>query len=80
MNCLPTCYAPPKEIRKLRDTVRYRKTMVDTRTSLKNKIRSALAREGIVIEDSDILGENALQELDGIKMSSPVQRDAVDRL
>lgn len=54
--------------------------MVDTRTSLKNKIRSALAREGIVIEDSDILGENALQELDGIKMSSPVQRDAVDRL
>jgi transposase len=44
---LPTSYAPPKEIRELRELVRLRTYLVRERAKFKNKIRAELAKRGI---------------------------------
>jgi len=40
-------YVPTKEVRRLRDVVRQRKTIVDGRTQVKNKIHAILIRQGV---------------------------------
>ena len=55
MNMLPLCFMPEKEGREIRDMVRHRKNLVNTRTMIKNKIRAILAREGIDLHYSDIM-------------------------
>jgi transposase len=46
-NLIAESYVPSKEIRKLRDVVRQRKTLVKGRTQIKNRIRAILIRHGI---------------------------------
>ena len=44
------------EIRDLRIEVRYRASLVRTRTQVKNKIHASLAREGLQTKFSDLFG------------------------
>jgi len=46
-NLIAESYVPCKEIRKLRDVVRQRKTLTKGRTQIKNKIHAILIRHGI---------------------------------
>jgi len=78
-NMLPLCYMPNKEDREIRDMVRHRKNMVNTRTVIKNKMRAILAREGIDLPYSDILGNKSLSELQNIEIGN-VQKDALNKL
>ena len=80
MNDLPTCYVPDKRTREVRDIIRQRKCMVEMRTALKNKIRAILAREGIDLPYTDVLGDEALLELDSIGLENKVQQEALHRL
>lgn len=77
---LPTCYMPDKKTREVRDIIRQRKSMVEIRTSLKNKVRAILAREGIDLPYSDIFGDDALKELDNIEIENKIQEEALQRL
>jgi transposase len=56
-NYLPTAYAPPREVRDLRDLLRHRATLVRVRTAAKNRIHSVLARYGIQHPFSDLFGK-----------------------
>jgi transposase len=51
-NLLPTSYAPPKEIRDLRELVRLRVCLVREQTRFKNKIRAELTKRGIELSGS----------------------------
>lgn len=59
-NLIFESYIPTKEIRKLRDVVRQRKTIVKGRTQIKNKIHAILTRHGIKLPYSTLC-ESAMQ-------------------
>lgn len=66
-NLIAESYIPNKEIRKLRDVVRQRKTIVKGKTQIKNKIHAILTRHGIRLPYSTLC-ESAMQWiLDEIK-------------
>jgi len=60
---LPTSYIPPREIRDIREVLRYRASLVSLRTSIKNKVHAILSKNGINIEFSDIFGKKAIKHL-----------------
>jgi transposase len=65
---LPTSYIPPKQIRDIREVLRYRASLVSLRTSIKNKIRAILSKNGITIKKSDIFGKKAIKQLKGLQL------------
>jgi len=70
---LPTSYIPPREIRDIREILRYRASLVALRTSIKNKIHAILSKNGIQMEYSDLFGKKALQSLRGLQLRSCYQ-------
>ncbi len=52
---LPESYLAPKETRELRELVRTREYFVRMRTSAKIRIRSALAKQGLICKAADII-------------------------
>jgi transposase len=54
---LPTAYAPPVEIRELREVVRHRAKLVRERTRHKNRIHRVLAQYNIHAPCSDLFGK-----------------------
>jgi transposase len=53
---IPAAYVPPKEIRRLRELLRYRQDLVKQRTALKNRVHSLLAKEGLNSPYTDLFG------------------------
>ncbi len=45
---LPCSYIPPREVRNLRDLLRYRAALVRVRTGLKNRVHALLAKNGLL--------------------------------
>jgi transposase len=70
---LPTSYIPPREIRYIREILRYRASLVALRTSIKNKSHAILSKNGMSIEYSDLFGKKSLQSLRGLKLRSCYQ-------
>jgi transposase len=54
---VPTSYAPPPEIRELRDLVRHRARLVRERTRHKNRVHNILARYNLHSPCSDLFGK-----------------------
>jgi transposase len=54
---LPTAYAPPAEIRELRDLVRHRSKLVRERTRHKNRIHTILSRYNLHSPCTDLFGK-----------------------
>ena len=50
MDYLPLAYIPPKEIRDLREVVRFRAGLVGLRTLVKNRVRAILLKNGVLIK------------------------------
>jgi transposase len=48
---IPECYVPPRHVMDLRELVRYRASLVRTRSHLKNKIHAILLMKGIKINE-----------------------------
>lgn len=65
---LPTSYIPPRQIRDIREILRYRASLVSLRTSIKNKVHAILSKNGINIEYSDIFGKKAIKQLKGLRL------------
>lgn len=61
---LPTSHRASKDAEENRDLIRHRRSMVVARTMIKNKMRAILAREGIDIDHADILGNEAISEVE----------------
>lgn len=54
---IPKAYIPPREVRDIRELLRYRASLVSIRVSLKNKIHAVLTKNGIDCTFSDVLGK-----------------------
>lgn len=65
---LPTSYIPPREIRDIREVLRYRASLVSLRTSIKNKVHAILSKNGINIEFSDIFGKKAVKAIKSLNL------------
>ncbi len=73
-NMLPTCYVPPKDVRRQRDLIRIRRSLVEANVRFKNQIRSALASEGTSCKYKDIFGEGARKTLSEMDISSHTKK------
>ena len=63
MGELPESYLPSKRVDELRSLVRYRRTLGEEITSIKNKVHALLAIHGISIDASDIFGKRSLSRI-----------------
>jgi transposase len=63
VDLIPRVHIPPKEIRDVRELLRYRTGLVRTRTSLKNKSHSILHKNGILHSFSDLFSERGKEWL-----------------
>lgn len=61
LNYLPQAYMPSKEIRQVRELLRYRMSLVRLRTEVKNKVHAALGKLCIKHEFSDLFGKQGLE-------------------
>jgi transposase len=62
-NLVPTSYAPPLDIRELRDLVRHRAKLVRERTRHKNRVHAVLARYNLHAPCSDLFGKGGREFL-----------------
>mgnify|MGYP001583575953 CR=1 FL=1 len=65
---LPISYIPPREIRDMREILRYRASLVSLRTSVKNKVHAVLSKNGIEIQYSDIFCKKSITYLQELKI------------
>ncbi|EQD77799.1 transposase IS1111A/IS1328/IS1533, partial [mine drainage metagenome] len=56
-------YIPSPEINEMRSLVRYRKSMSEDITMLKNRVHAFLSGYGIVIESTDIFGRSGIRKI-----------------
>jgi transposase len=54
---IPKAYIPPREVRDIRELLRYRASLVSVRVGLKNKIHAVLTKNGIDCTFSNVLGK-----------------------
>ena len=47
-NLIAESYVPPKEVRELRDLTRTRKSLIEDRNRLKNRVHAILSRNGVI--------------------------------
>ncbi len=66
LNELPEVYLPSKEAESLRNLVRYRKSLGEDITRLKNKVHAILSGYGIHINASDIFGKKGLKVIENV--------------
>jgi transposase len=56
---IPKAYIPPREVRDIRELLRYRASLVSIRVGIKNKIHAVLTKNGIDCTFSDVLGRSS---------------------
>ena len=64
LNELPESYLPPEEIDEMRTAVRYRRSLSEDMTAIKNKVHSLLTVNGLTIDNvADIFGNRGLKQI-----------------
>lgn len=63
-------YIPPREVRDVRELLRYRASLVSVRVGLKNKIHAVLTKNGIECTFSNVLGKASRQWLNTLVLRS----------
>ncbi len=60
---LPESYLPTKEIDDMRTMIRYRRSLGEDITAIKNRVHAILTRNGISIAATDIFGKRSLNKI-----------------
>ena len=60
---LPESYLPSMDIDEIRTIIRYRRSLGEEMTAIKNSVHSLLTRNGITIKASDIFGKRSLDAI-----------------
>ena len=71
MGRLPEAWIAPDQVRELRELTRYRVKLVRIRTSCKDQVHAILAKLGIPVTCTDILGVWGSTWLDGLGLPQP---------
>lgn len=74
---VPRAYIPPREVRDVRELLRYRAALVSLRMGLKNKVHAVLTKNGIECGWSNVLGKRSRQWLKTLALR-PCYRQEVD--
>jgi transposase len=78
---LPTVWIPPAPLRDLRELTRTRLVLVASRTRLKNRLSSTLAKYGLTVEASDPFGAHArIQWTQHLPLLPPQTRFVTEQL
>jgi transposase len=72
---LPESYVPPKEIRALRELVRYRASLVRNQTRLKARIRWLLAKRNLRLEARTLMSVAGRAELEALALDPRARRE-----
>lgn len=67
-NLIPASYIPEREVRDLRETLRYRSSLVTLRARLKNKVHALLSKNGITCPCSDIFCQKSFAWLSALSL------------
>jgi transposase len=70
-NILPTCWVPEKEMRDIREIVRYRMKLVRLRTQMKNMIHSYLSKQNVSVPFKSIWTGEGREWLEGMELKYP---------
>ena len=65
---LPRAYIPDRSTRDLRETLRYRASLVAMRTRVKCKLRAILSKNGLICPYSDIMGPSGIRFLESVEI------------
>jgi transposase len=71
MGRLPEAWIAPPHVRDLRELTRYRRKLVNLRTSCKDQIHGVLAKLGVPVTHSDIFGAGGSAWLDALALPQP---------
>jgi transposase len=74
---IPQAYIPPREVRDVRELLRYRASLVALRMGLKNKIHAVLTKTAIECSWSNVLGRKSRQWLKTLPLR-PCYRQEID--
>jgi transposase len=74
---IPHSYVPRREVRELRELLRYRASLVRIRTRIKNKVHALLTKNGLQHPFSDLFGKAGRKWLASIELR-PVYRNALE--
>jgi transposase len=77
VDMIPESYIPPRDIRELRELLRYRAGLVRTHTRIKNKIHAVLIKNGIQNPYSDLFGKKSRRWLDTVELR-PIYRQEMN--
>ena len=67
---IPKAYIPPREVRDIRELLRYRASLVSVRVGIKNKIHAVLTKNGMDCTFSDVLGKSSKLWLKSLTLRS----------
>ncbi len=68
---LPEAYFSPKEVRTWKETVRFRTSLVQTQTQIKNKIHSILFKNAIIAPHQSVFGTKGRDWLEKLPLPEP---------
>jgi transposase len=74
---IPKAYIPPREVRDIRELLRYRASLVSIRVGIKNKIHAVLTKNGLDCPFSDVLGKSSRLWLESLTVR-PCYRQEID--
>jgi len=77
VNYIPESYIPPREVRDLRELLRYRASLVRIRTKIKNKVHALIIKNGLEHPYSDLFGKKGRAWLASLELR-PVYRLAME--
>jgi len=72
---LPTAWIPPREVRDQRELLRYRLSLVWTRTGLKNRVHTLVDKLGICHSFTDLFGKAGRAFLESLELRDVYRRD-----
>jgi transposase len=67
---IPQAYIPPREVRDIRELLRYRASLVSLRMGVKNKVHAILTKNGIECGWSNVLGKKSQRWLKTLALRS----------
>lgn len=78
-NLVPQSYLAPREVREVRELLRYRAALVKQQTAIKNRVHAVLALHGQISPATDLFGRSGRQWLGQVPLPT-VSRQSVDGL
>jgi transposase len=70
-NFLPEAYIAPREVMNIRDQVRLRRSLIQVRTQMKNRIRAVLSKNGLRAPVKDVFGKRGRMFIGTAQIQSP---------